>query len=411
MTLLRHTQNDGWARDWRRGDGLRHALVAKEVGRSVSAIAHLVTAMQKRFVIEARRRTPKPVKGGGGEAAEYRILPQQHWMARNPAAKPRVTLPSLRMRARNGAVRMTFPGQKIAELPGQPEITFGVSGRPVATVKGADVGSVRIPEGAKVDIADGIELLNENSGKRLVDVFAAEKEPMLPAAEVSKTKKSPLSSTAEVPAAVPKRETEPLLPTAEVENGRNGEGKGLLLPAAEVESTIYCRGGYVKVWWPGKPSRLTTAGEAERVPGMAPDEAANFFAIKGFRAQAFCDDPKQISARNAALELDGPPTGTWERVLGRLKKRVNAHSFGTWFGPTREAGTLGGKIVVLVPTPIFSKRMKQTYGDFIDGALVEIGCRNAQLEFVAREETEVKEFPATALAGKQHQSQPQRRIA
>lgn len=389
MTLLKHTQNDGWARDWRRGDGLRHALVAKEVGRSVSAIAHLVTAMQKRFVIEARRRTPKPVKGGGGEAAEYRILPQQHWMARNSAAKPRVTLPSLRMRARNGAVRMTFPGQKIAELPGQPEITFGVSGRPVATVKGADVGSVRIPEGASFEVAEGI--------------------PLLPAAEVAKGKKSPLSSTAEVSAAVPKRETEPLLPTAEVENVRNGEGKGLLPPAAEVESTIYCRGGYVKVWWPGKPSRLTTAGEAERVPRMTPDEAANFFAIKGFRARAFPDPAKELPMPKRKIKPDGAVTGTWRRLCERLERSVNAHTFSTWFSATREAGTRDGKIIVCVPTPSHKHRLASALANTVETGLREIGARDAAIEY--RLFTEVEEFPATALAGEKAKIQSQRRIA
>jgi len=76
---------------------------------------------------------------------------------------------------------------------------------------------------------------------------------------------------------------------------------------------------------------------------------------------------------------------SWDKVLEHMKRRVNAHSFSTWFGPTRLESAEGDRLVVRVPTPIFRKRLTQTYGDFLDAVLAELGMSGTQLEFVCAE--------------------------
>lgn len=83
---------------------------------------------------------------------------------------------------------------------------------------------------------------------------------------------------------------------------------------------------------------------------------------------------------------------SWDKVLEHMKRRVNAHSFSTWFGPTRLESEATDKLVVRVPTPIFRKRLTQTYGDFLDAVLAELGMSATRLEFVCAE----TENPATA---------------
>ena len=63
----------------------------------------------------------------------------------------------------------------------------------------------------------------------------------------------------------------------------------------------------------------------------------------------------------------------WDKVLQHMERRVNPHSFATWFRPTRQERLEGEHMVVRVPTRLFCKRLKQTYGELLQAVLVEIG--------------------------------------
>jgi len=76
---------------------------------------------------------------------------------------------------------------------------------------------------------------------------------------------------------------------------------------------------------------------------------------------------------------------SWDKILQHMERRVNAHSFSTWFRPTRLEGAEGDRLLVRVPTPIFRKRLTQTYGDLLQAVLTEVGMPTARLEFVCAE--------------------------
>ncbi len=89
---------------------------------------------------------------------------------------------------------------------------------------------------------------------------------------------------------------------------------------------------------------------------------------------------------------------TWDRILQHMERRVNPHSFTTWFRPTRQEGTENGKLIVRVPTRVFRKRLTETYGELLKAVLVEVGLPDTQFEFLCSE----PEAPANpSLAGKQ----------
>lgn len=335
-----------------------------------------------------------------GEAGSYRIEPKERWLARASAVKPRPVIPALRMRVRNGSVRLMIPGKGIAELAGEPEVRLGAGGCMAVTVTGADISSVRIPTTARVAIADGVELLDENHGKRLVDAFGAPGSPATPLPDGLQ--------------GAPGSPTTPPPPLAGKGIAQNVPGSPatphLFTPAAgERCIKVSCEGGYVNVCF--KFGRRLLSSRERRLIGRTPlDEALGLFISKGFRAQAI-RDPEiiSVSGRTKKLKLDGPCTGEWDKVLLHVERRINANSFSTWFRPTRELGTREGNIIVVVPTAIFRKKLSVTYGEIVDAARAETG-RVGTIEYVCAEDTDVEEFPATALAGKQH-NQSQRRIA
>lgn len=89
-----------------------------------------------------------------------------------------------------------------------------------------------------------------------------------------------------------------------------------------------------------------------------------------------------------------PTVNSWDKVLQHMERRVNPHSFSTWFQPTRLEAEEGDRLLVRVPTPVFRKRLTQTYGDLLQAVLAEVDMPKARLEFVC-EETE-PEAPAQA---------------
>ncbi len=63
---------------------------------------------------------------------------------------------------------------------------------------------------------------------------------------------------------------------------------------------------------------------------------------------------------------------TWERVLGRIESKVNAHSFNTWFKPTRLLAEDAATISIGVPNDWFAEWLRSNYQSLIQDVLREI---------------------------------------
>jgi chromosomal replication initiator protein len=76
---------------------------------------------------------------------------------------------------------------------------------------------------------------------------------------------------------------------------------------------------------------------------------------------------------------------SWEKILQHMERRVNPHSFATWFVPTKQEGADNGTVVVRVPSRPFRKRLTETYGELLQAVLAEVGMPDVQLNFVCSE--------------------------
>jgi chromosomal replication initiator protein len=76
---------------------------------------------------------------------------------------------------------------------------------------------------------------------------------------------------------------------------------------------------------------------------------------------------------------------SWDKILEHIQRRVNPHSFNTWFRPTRLEEASVGRLVVRVPTRLFRKRLSETYSQILQGVLAEVGLPDVQLEFICSE--------------------------
>jgi chromosomal replication initiator protein len=85
----------------------------------------------------------------------------------------------------------------------------------------------------------------------------------------------------------------------------------------------------------------------------------------------------------------------WDRILHHVERRVNPHSFNTWFRPTRLESADEGRIVVRVPTRLFRKRLTETYGQILQGVLVEVGLENTRIEYICVEQDATEGVPST----------------
>ena len=74
----------------------------------------------------------------------------------------------------------------------------------------------------------------------------------------------------------------------------------------------------------------------------------------------------------------------WARILDALEKKVNRHSYDTWFKPTRYSHAEGMKIFVQVPTPEF-RVIGDKYGDLIAEAIDNLSLPFEDVEFVSPE--------------------------
>ncbi len=86
----------------------------------------------------------------------------------------------------------------------------------------------------------------------------------------------------------------------------------------------------------------------------------------------------------------------WEKILQHMERRVNPHSFATWFRPTRQEGGDNGRLVIRVPTRLFRKRLTETYGQLLQAVLVEVGMQDTQLDFLCSEGEVSAASPAQA---------------
>jgi chromosomal replication initiator protein len=82
---------------------------------------------------------------------------------------------------------------------------------------------------------------------------------------------------------------------------------------------------------------------------------------------------------------DRVPLNSWEKILQRMERRVNPHSFATWFLPTKQEGADDGKVIVRVPSRPFRKRLSETYRELLHAVLIELDMQDTQLEFVCSE--------------------------
>jgi chromosomal replication initiator protein len=76
------------------------------------------------------------------------------------------------------------------------------------------------------------------------------------------------------------------------------------------------------------------------------------------------------------------PMTQWDHILLKMAKRVNSHSFDTWFRPTKQESMGDGVIVVRVPGPPFRKQLTEQFRIYLDAVLAELGIADTQLEFV-----------------------------
>jgi chromosomal replication initiator protein len=75
----------------------------------------------------------------------------------------------------------------------------------------------------------------------------------------------------------------------------------------------------------------------------------------------------------------------WDKILLHSERRVNPHSFATWFRPTRLERAEEDRLVIRVPTRLFKKRLTETYGQLIQAVLTELGRPQLQLEYLCAE--------------------------
>ena len=72
----------------------------------------------------------------------------------------------------------------------------------------------------------------------------------------------------------------------------------------------------------------------------------------------------------------------WDRVLGKIEARVNAHSFKTWFRPTHLVSENDASLKVRVPNSWFAEWLQTNYLAVIQDVLREIDRPGMSVEFV-----------------------------
>ena len=73
---------------------------------------------------------------------------------------------------------------------------------------------------------------------------------------------------------------------------------------------------------------------------------------------------------------------SWNRVLEQIEKRINRHSFRTWFQPTKQIEDKGGKLTIRVPNPLFLEWINANYRKVVDDAAAEVKPPVRSVSFV-----------------------------
>jgi chromosomal replication initiator protein len=90
----------------------------------------------------------------------------------------------------------------------------------------------------------------------------------------------------------------------------------------------------------------------------------------------------------------------WDKILQHTERRVNPHSFATWFRPSRQERAEEDRLIIRVPTRLFCKRLTETYGELLKAVLVEIGKPELILDFVCAEQEPAVPNPAAVAQTK-----------
>jgi chromosomal replication initiator protein len=83
----------------------------------------------------------------------------------------------------------------------------------------------------------------------------------------------------------------------------------------------------------------------------------------------------------------------WDRILHHVERRVNPHSFNTWFRPTRLEIVEEGRLQVRVPTRLFRKRLTETYGDVIQAVLAELSLTDLRIDYLCSDQEAAETLP------------------
>jgi chromosomal replication initiator protein len=87
------------------------------------------------------------------------------------------------------------------------------------------------------------------------------------------------------------------------------------------------------------------------------------------------------------MSLSGSPIipNPWVRILEALEKKVNRHSYNTWFKPTRYSHISNGVLFVRVPSEEY-RREGDKYADLIQEAVDDLGLGYEDVKFVTAED-------------------------
>src|SRR4030095_12490868 len=83
-----------------------------------------------------------------------------------------------------------------------------------------------------------------------------------------------------------------------------------------------------------------------------------------------------------------PDRNIWDRVLGKIEGRVNAHSFKTWFRPTHLVSENDASLQVRVPNPWFAEWLQTNYLPVIQDVLREFERPGLSVESIHERDAE-----------------------
>lgn len=360
LTLLRtYTRPDGWSTEPGQ-DGWSHRAIGRMTGTSQAYAKHVVRDMRRRRILQS---DAEHADGKDGVENALRVNSPAEWtLLTAEQKKPRPKSTTVRVQQRDGRLRIAIPGRGVHEVDGEPEARIGAVGAATAiTVRGGF--SVRIPEQAAVQV--DVQLQPEQAK-------SAQKVPGSPATPgVEKV-------------------TEPGAVGAQVVLGSPAT------PVPVNTQEYECPDGRLRIEWAANRRFLTGAERRELqrliAGGATVDSLSQFFIVGGMRVTVIerrslpsqkSDVPAIGGDSPERIVLDGAPSGVWARALHKLQGRVNPHNFTTWFLPTREAGTLEGALVIAVPTRLFVKRLRETYGAVVRDVFRAMGKADLRFQFVS----------------------------